>query len=82
MQKFTPNGMFLTQWGSYGSSDGQFNSAYGMVFDGEGGLYVADARNNRIQKFAAGPAPLAYTEGQAATVVLPALTASFLFRFH
>ena len=76
VQKFTSNGMLLTQFGSYGSADGQFQGSYGMVLDGDGGIYVADARNNRIQKFGAGPGPLAYTEGQAAAVVLPALTAS------
>ena len=42
---------FVMKWGSSGSGDGQFLSAYGIAVDGQGNVYVADAGNDRIQKF-------------------------------
>jgi sugar lactone lactonase YvrE len=47
---FTPN---YSKWGEPGSGDGQFNSPRQVALDGFGYFYVADAGNNRIQKFAA-----------------------------
>jgi len=52
IQKFDSNGSFLTAWGSAGSGDGQFNSPGGVAVEGGGSVYVADAGNYRIQKFA------------------------------
>jgi len=43
--------VFLTQWGSFGSGDGQFSTPYGIATDALGYVYVADAANNRVQKF-------------------------------
>ena len=37
--------------GGPGNGPGQFNSPYGLAVDVDGILYVADARNQRIQKF-------------------------------
>jgi tripartite motif-containing protein 71 len=51
IQKFAPDGTFLTQWGSLGSGDGEFWSPYGVAVDGGGNVYVADGGNDRIQKF-------------------------------
>ena len=34
-----------------GSDPGQFTHPHGMAFDSHGHLYVADAGNQRIQKF-------------------------------
>jgi len=42
-----------TQWGSYGAGNGQFNFPRGVAADSAGNVYVADAANNRIQKFTA-----------------------------
>ena len=42
---------YLTQWGSSGTGNGQFNQPYGVATDAAGDVYVADAGNNRIQKF-------------------------------
>ena len=51
IQKFTSSGTYLTQWGSYGSGDGQFNYPYGVAVDASGNVYVADLYNHRIQVF-------------------------------
>ncbi len=51
IQKFDSNGGYLTQWGSYGSGNGQFNHPQGVAVDSSGNVYVADTGNNRIQKF-------------------------------
>ncbi|MBI3647631.1 MAG: hypothetical protein HY240_02560, partial [Actinobacteria bacterium] len=53
IQEFTPSLTYLTQWGSFGSSDGQFNKPQGIAVDGSGDIYVADTSNNRIQEFSA-----------------------------
>ncbi|MFT4580012.1 MAG: DNA-binding beta-propeller fold protein YncE [Nitrospinales bacterium] len=38
-------------WGSRGSSPGKFNEPFAIAVDASGKVYVADARNHRIQKF-------------------------------
>ena len=52
VQKFDSNGNFITEWGSYGSGDGQFNEIYGLAVDSPQTVYVADHWNHRIEKFA------------------------------
>ena len=42
---------YLTQWGTYGSGDGQFQLPSGIATDGGGNVYVGDHYNNRIQVF-------------------------------
>ena len=42
---------YLTQWGSLGSGDGQFNYPTALATDAAGNVYVADTGNHRIQKF-------------------------------
>jgi tripartite motif-containing protein 71 len=42
---------FITKWGSQGEGDGQFDRPSGVAVDSSGNVYVADARNHRIQKF-------------------------------
>ena len=51
IQKFTSNGDYLTQWGTQGSGDGQFDRPLGIAVDSSGNVYVADMCNHRIQKF-------------------------------
>jgi len=63
IQKFTNSGTFLTTWGSTGTGDGQFGccgnpgTCYScfnpqeLAVDGSGNVFVADASDNRIQKF-------------------------------
>ena len=43
--------MFVKEWGTAGSGDGQFNSPFGVAVDSNGDVYVADTGNHRIQKF-------------------------------
>lgn len=50
VQKFTRDGKFLRQIGSYGTDEGQFQRPSGAVWY-DGRIYVVDAFNNRIQVF-------------------------------
>jgi DNA-binding beta-propeller fold protein YncE len=55
---FSPDGDVLETWGSKGSGEGEFDFSCagegygGVAFDAAGNIYVADAGNGRIQKFA------------------------------
>ena len=51
IQKFDPDGSYITQWGGSGSGDGQMGAPWGIAVDSTDGIYVADRGNNRIQKF-------------------------------
>ncbi len=51
IQKFTPDGEFVLQWGTHGSDPGQFRRPQSMKFDAEDRLWVSDACNHRIQVF-------------------------------
>jgi DNA-binding beta-propeller fold protein YncE len=57
IQKFSSVGTYLTQWGSLGAGDGQFESPRGIAVDDSGNVYVADSdmyaggRHDQIQKF-------------------------------
>jgi hypothetical protein len=52
VQKFSSTGSYLTQWGSYGSGNGQLYYPYGVAVDGSGNVYVVDTYNHRVQRFA------------------------------
>lgn len=51
VQGFTTDGKFLFSLGPSGHAPGQFSRPHGMAMDSKGFLYVADAGNQRIQKF-------------------------------
>lgn len=51
VQKFDPNGNYITSWGESISGLGEFNEPEGMTIDDNNNILIADARNNRIQKF-------------------------------
>ncbi len=51
VQAFTPEGKFLFGLGGTGKEPGQLARPHGMAMDSKGHLYVADAGNQRIQKF-------------------------------
>ena len=42
---------YISQWGSAGTGDGQFQATVGIAADSQGNLYVVDNNNHRIQKF-------------------------------
>jgi DNA-binding beta-propeller fold protein YncE len=48
--KFTSDGMFIAQYGTPGSGDGQFQDAYGVAVDAAGNIFATDWTNNRVQK--------------------------------
>ena len=52
VQLFTPEGRYLLTLGGAGDGPGQFRLPHGMATDSQGNIYVADASNQRIQKFA------------------------------
>jgi tripartite motif-containing protein 71 len=51
VQKFTDTGVYLGQWGSAGTGNGQFDQPFGIATDPAGDVYVVDFRNDRVQKF-------------------------------
>jgi DNA-binding beta-propeller fold protein YncE len=52
VQKFTAAGQFLSQWGTVGAGEGQFDHPWGIDVDSQRGyVYVSDWRNDRIQRF-------------------------------
>ena len=48
---FTPEGMKLRSFGSYGSANGQFCYPIGVAVDNADNIYVVENSNHRIQKF-------------------------------
>ena len=53
IQKFSPGGVHLASFGSFGTGKGQFQRPSGVAWR-EGKVYVADAVNNRVQVFTDG----------------------------
>ena len=49
--KFSPDGRFITQWGSRGYGPGQFTVAHAIEIDANGIVHVADRENMRIQRY-------------------------------
>jgi DNA-binding beta-propeller fold protein YncE len=52
IQQFTDDGAYLSGFGSAGTKPSEFYAPHGLAFDSRGHLYVVDAFNHRIQKFA------------------------------
>jgi DNA-binding beta-propeller fold protein YncE len=51
IQKFTPEGEFVRQWGGHGDVPGHFMRPQHLELDADGLLWVADACNHRVQVF-------------------------------
>ena len=51
IQIFNSDLTYCNSFGSFGSSDGQFNMPYDISVDQQGNVYVADSENHRIQVF-------------------------------
>src|SRR3972149_2566124 len=51
IQKFTPDGTFITEFGNYGSDPGEFHFPMDLAVSSDGKVYVVDTFNNRTQIF-------------------------------
>ncbi|MCA9245908.1 MAG: hypothetical protein KDA42_02305 [Planctomycetales bacterium] len=51
IQKFSPQGEFILQWGGHGEEPGQFRRPQNLLVDDRDRIWVADACNHRIQVF-------------------------------
>ena len=55
IQKFTSEGVFVSELGTEGAGDWEFQHPNGVAVASDDSVYVADTENNRIQKFLPGP---------------------------
>lgn len=53
--KFDLNGKVLATWGATGTNPGQMDNPHQFAQDSKGNLFIADAWNNRVQKFTPKP---------------------------
>lgn len=51
IQVFSPNGVWLRQWGGHGYAPGEFLRPRALAIDEDDHIYVADSCNHRIQVF-------------------------------
>lgn len=51
IQKFSPDGTFLLEWGGHGFEPGKFVRPQNLAIDEQDRIWVADACNHRIQVF-------------------------------
>ena len=51
-KQFTAEGEYLAGFGQEGTGPGQFYAPHGLAIDSRDSLYVVDAFNHRVQKFA------------------------------
>jgi DNA-binding beta-propeller fold protein YncE len=51
VMKFTRDGEFIKQWGTFGREPGQFQRALGLIYAPPDRIIVADSCNHRIQEF-------------------------------
>ena len=51
IQKFEPDGTFLTAFGEHGQGPGQFTKAIAVAVGLDGTVFVADYGNHRIQRW-------------------------------
>jgi len=48
---YSPGGSCYSEYGEFGTTPGKFNKPNSITVDDNENLYIADAGNNRIQKF-------------------------------
>ncbi|MGE3597141.1 MAG: hypothetical protein AB7N70_16470 [Dehalococcoidia bacterium] len=51
VQKFAPDGAFLTSFGETGEGPGQFRHPIALDIAADGAVFIADFLNHRIQKW-------------------------------
>lgn len=66
LQKLSPAGDSVSQWGTTGQRGGEYRSPHGLTIDKDGQVFVADTLNHRIQKLSADGQPLAQWGEQGA----------------
>lgn len=49
--KYTWDGVFIVQWGGFGSADGMLDRPFGVDVDADENVYVTEVGNSRVQKF-------------------------------
>jgi len=54
IEKFSPSGKFLSQFGEEGSGNGQLSDPRNLAVGAEGSLFVADHANKRVEVFSPG----------------------------
>ena len=81
IQKFNSSGVYQSQFGSEGTSNGQFSYHRGITIDSSGNIYVADTGNSRIQKFTDTPDSTAPIISETTAVTTPSTdtTPSYTF---
>ena len=52
VQKFTPEGESLGDWGGPGREPGRFHSPWALAIDRRGRVHVLDTENHRVQRIA------------------------------
>jgi predicted membrane-bound mannosyltransferase/sugar lactone lactonase YvrE len=50
--EYTTDGQLVQTWGDYGTTTSTFGLAAGIAIDSQGNIWVSDAGNNRIMRFA------------------------------
>lgn len=58
VQKFTPDGKFISKFGEKGEELGQFQNPYSMIIDSNDYLYIIDRGNDRVQKMYTNGTPI------------------------
>ena len=59
IQKLTPSGKFIAQWGTTGVLPGQFLRPGSIAIDSKGNSYVTDGSTGLVQEFSSRGKPLA-----------------------
>ncbi|VAW40376.1 hypothetical protein MNBD_CHLOROFLEXI01-4650, partial [hydrothermal vent metagenome] len=59
---FGPDGSYLGKFGQFGTDANSFNQINGIFIDGQDNIYIADAGNNRVLKYAPIFAPVVPVE--------------------
>lgn len=49
--RYTTDGTYISEFGSFGSGNGELNEPWGLTVDGDGNTYVVDGTNHRIEVF-------------------------------
>lgn len=62
---FGPDGSYLGKFGQFGTDANSFSQINGIFIDGQDNIYIADAGNNRVLKYAAIFAPAVSVEEPA-----------------